>query len=164
MNVYLDDERQTPTGWVQVRWPDEAIKLLETENVEALSLDHDLGDAERGTGYDVILTTPTSGERRSSAFTRSYRWKRSSLSLAHALTGNPMRGPHGPSRSNRRHRVRRFRSPFRRPTATCEGSDREPTRGRFRFATRRPRRGRDHSETPMELVALRVADCNRHDD
>nr|WP_284508297.1 cyclic-phosphate processing receiver domain-containing protein [Caballeronia sp. NCTM5] len=36
-------------------WPQEAIRLLETGTVEELSLDHDLGDDERGTGYDVVL-------------------------------------------------------------------------------------------------------------
>lgn len=55
MKVYLDDERIAPEGWVQVRWPDEAIKLLQTGTVTHLSLDHDLGDDQRGTGYDVLL-------------------------------------------------------------------------------------------------------------
>ena len=30
-------------------------QLLKSENVEIISLDHDLGNDERGTGYDVIL-------------------------------------------------------------------------------------------------------------
>ena len=55
MRVYLDDERQTPAGWVRVFWPDEAIALLEAGGVTELSLDHDLGDDLRGTGYDVVL-------------------------------------------------------------------------------------------------------------
>ena len=55
MKVYLDDERQTPTGWVRVYWADEAIELLKTGEVTDLSLDHDLGDDERSTGYDVVL-------------------------------------------------------------------------------------------------------------
>ena len=55
MKVYLDDERVAPEGWHQVRWPDEAIRLLESGNVSEISLDHDLGDDERGTGYDVVL-------------------------------------------------------------------------------------------------------------
>ena len=55
MKVYLDDERKTPEGWVRTYWPDEVIRLLQTENVEEISLDHDLGDDDRGTGYDVIL-------------------------------------------------------------------------------------------------------------
>lgn len=55
MKVYLDDERQTPFGWTRVFWPDEAIALLEAGVVSEISLDHDLGDDECGTGYDVIL-------------------------------------------------------------------------------------------------------------
>lgn len=55
MRVYLDDERPTPEGWVAVRWPEEAIALLEGGQVVELSLDHDLGDDEHGTGYDVLL-------------------------------------------------------------------------------------------------------------
>lgn len=55
MKVYLDDERKTPDGWVRVYWPQEAIDLLKTGHVSELSLDHDLGDDTRGTGYDVVL-------------------------------------------------------------------------------------------------------------
>ncbi len=55
MKVYLDDERETPIGWTRVYWPDEAISLLESGQVDLISLDHDLGDDERGTGYDVVL-------------------------------------------------------------------------------------------------------------
>ena len=55
MRVFLDDERPTPEGWVRVWWPDEAIALLEGGEVTELSLDHDLGDDARGTGYDVVL-------------------------------------------------------------------------------------------------------------
>jgi hypothetical protein len=55
MKVFLDDERPTPAGWVRVYWPDEAIEWLKTGQVVALSLDHDLGDDERGTGDDVVL-------------------------------------------------------------------------------------------------------------
>jgi hypothetical protein len=55
MRVYLDDERVTPDGWTRTFWPDEVIALLKTGEVSELSLDHDLGDDERGTGYDVVL-------------------------------------------------------------------------------------------------------------
>jgi hypothetical protein len=55
MKVYLDDERTTPRGWVRVYWPEEAIELLKTGKVTEVSLDHDLGDDEHGTGYDVVL-------------------------------------------------------------------------------------------------------------
>jgi hypothetical protein len=54
MKIYLDDERPAPDGWVQARWPDEVIALLKTKEVSHLSLDHDLGDDQRGTGYDVL--------------------------------------------------------------------------------------------------------------
>lgn len=55
MNVYLDDERKTPENWVRVYSPNDAIELLATGQVERISLDHDLGDDTRGTGYDVVL-------------------------------------------------------------------------------------------------------------
>ena len=55
MKVYLDDERKTPDGWHRVYWPEEAIELLKRGKVTEISLDHDLGNDERGTGYDVIL-------------------------------------------------------------------------------------------------------------
>ena len=55
MKLFLDDEREAPEGWVRVRWPGEVIELLMTGQVTDLSLDHDLGDDKRGTGYDVVL-------------------------------------------------------------------------------------------------------------
>ncbi|MCH6257922.1 hypothetical protein MLD52_15290 [Puniceicoccaceae bacterium K14] len=55
MKIFLDDERSPPDGWRLVRWPDEAIELLKHGEVEEISLDHDLGDDHRGTGYDVVL-------------------------------------------------------------------------------------------------------------
>jgi len=55
MRIFLDDERATPEGWVRAYWPDEVIALLERGGVTEVSLDHDLGNDERGTGYDVVL-------------------------------------------------------------------------------------------------------------
>jgi len=94
MKVYLDDERIAPEGWTQTRWPDETIALLQTGTVTHLSLDHDLGDDKRGTGYDVLLwleqevvlnnfTPPASievhsanpaGKKRMQAAIESIRW------------------------------------------------------------------------------------------
>ncbi|WP_324741422.1 cyclic-phosphate processing receiver domain-containing protein [Pseudomonas veronii] len=54
MKVYLDDQRPAPVGWTRAYWPDEVIRLLRSRKVKVLSLDHDLGDDQRGTGYDVI--------------------------------------------------------------------------------------------------------------
>ena len=39
----------------RVFWPEEAIDLLQKYKVTELSLDHDLGNDYRGTGYDVLL-------------------------------------------------------------------------------------------------------------
>ncbi len=55
LKVFLDDERKTPAGWTRVYWPEEAIRLLKTGRVTEISLDHDLGDDDHGTGYDVVL-------------------------------------------------------------------------------------------------------------
>jgi hypothetical protein len=55
MRIFLDDERPTPQGWVRALWPQEVIALLKGGGVTEVSLDHDLGDDERGTGYDVVL-------------------------------------------------------------------------------------------------------------
>lgn len=55
MKIFLDDNRPTPEGWLRAYWPDEVISLLRTGQVEAVSLDHDLGDDRHGTGYDVIV-------------------------------------------------------------------------------------------------------------
>jgi hypothetical protein len=54
VKVFLDDERVAPPGWRQARWPDEVVELLLTGEVTHLSLDHDLGDDSKGTGYDVV--------------------------------------------------------------------------------------------------------------
>jgi len=55
LKIYLDDERRPPPGWLLVRWPEEVIALLMTCQVEALSLDHDLGDLDdERTGYTVL--------------------------------------------------------------------------------------------------------------
>ena len=51
MKVYLDDERFAPDGWQQARWPEDAIRFLETGMVTHISLDHDLGDDDRGLAW-----------------------------------------------------------------------------------------------------------------
>lgn len=60
MKIWLDDVREAPdSGWRVCRWPSEVISYLERgttyRDISHLSLDHDLGDDERGTGYDVLL-------------------------------------------------------------------------------------------------------------
>lgn len=54
MNVWLDDERPMPAGFdAHVRTAQEAIALIKSGQVRRISLDHDLGPPEAGTGYDV---------------------------------------------------------------------------------------------------------------
>ena len=56
MKIFLDDCRPTPNGWVRTYTPKGTIELLKCNEVEELSLDHDLGDDDGiGTGYDVLL-------------------------------------------------------------------------------------------------------------
>ena len=55
MKIWLDDERPCPNGWVSTRWPHEVIAHLQTGKVREISLDHDLGNDDVGTGYGVIL-------------------------------------------------------------------------------------------------------------
>lgn len=53
MKIFLDDERKPPPGWTLATDVDEAIHALQSEYVEEISLDHDLGAGE--TGYDALL-------------------------------------------------------------------------------------------------------------
>lgn len=55
MKLFLDDLRPAPDGWTHARTASEAITHLQRGGVTALSLDHDLGEAEAEvrTGYQV---------------------------------------------------------------------------------------------------------------
>lgn len=60
INIYLDDTRAAPDNFILVKTAHECIALLkklsrEQETCNILSLDHDLGDDDKGTGYDVLL-------------------------------------------------------------------------------------------------------------
>lgn len=56
MKVFLDDIRTPPDkDWVLVRYPNEVVDLILAGGVTHISLDHDLGNDDFGTGYDVIL-------------------------------------------------------------------------------------------------------------
>jgi hypothetical protein len=55
MKLWLDDERPTPDGWKLAHTARSAIEQLSWRTVTHLSLDHDLGLHENGTGYDVCL-------------------------------------------------------------------------------------------------------------
>ena len=54
--LYLDDEREAPKDWIRCYWPNQVIDLMKllTHRVSEISLDHDLGNDGKGTGYDVL--------------------------------------------------------------------------------------------------------------
>lgn len=43
VNLYVDDLRKCPDGFIIARSYDEAIEILNTSKINILSLDHDLG-------------------------------------------------------------------------------------------------------------------------
>ncbi len=54
LKIYLDDIRIEPENFdIRVETGEELIRILKTEKVDFLSLDHDLGEGM--TGYDVAL-------------------------------------------------------------------------------------------------------------
>ena len=58
MKLWIDDLRPAPEGWEHIHSVWEAIGtiLLEEEEIEIISLDHDAGDyAERGGDYIKLL-------------------------------------------------------------------------------------------------------------
>lgn len=54
VSVWLDDIRPMPSQYtIHAKTAEAAIDLLKRGNVISISLDHDLGLPENGTGYDV---------------------------------------------------------------------------------------------------------------
>jgi hypothetical protein len=58
INVYVDDLRDCPDGFRVARTFEEAVKLIENNEVDILTLDHDLGEDAEGkelqNGYDLV--------------------------------------------------------------------------------------------------------------
>lgn len=52
MRLWVDDERPAPEGWAWVESSAEAIRVLDTEHVESLSLDYCLKGSDTG---DMVL-------------------------------------------------------------------------------------------------------------
>lgn len=52
--LWLDDERPEPEGWVRVKTAQMAIIHLASGEFDEVSLDHDLGPDDAGTGYHVV--------------------------------------------------------------------------------------------------------------
>lgn len=56
MKIFLDDIRKAPEGYTLCSSPGEVIKLLKTrKDIKEVSLDHDLGEDEPRTGFDVLV-------------------------------------------------------------------------------------------------------------
>jgi len=55
-NLWIDDERPAPEGWVHLKDAATAICWLaiNLDRTEHISFDHDLGPPEAGTGYDIV--------------------------------------------------------------------------------------------------------------
>jgi len=53
IKLWLDDERPAPQGWVRVYRADDVVRILSLYPVEAVSLDHDLGEGMLE-GYHVM--------------------------------------------------------------------------------------------------------------
>jgi hypothetical protein len=58
INLYVDDLRDCPNGFIVARTIEEAIDYLKKYNVDILSLDHDMGEDGQGrlrkNGYDLV--------------------------------------------------------------------------------------------------------------
>ena len=58
INIYLDDLRDCPEGFMIAKTVEQAIYYLENFQIGILSLDHDLGADSLGellpTGYDLV--------------------------------------------------------------------------------------------------------------
>lgn len=53
--LWIDDIRTPPTGeWIWAKNYDDAIAQIFTGNFVRVSLDHDLGDENAKTGYDIL--------------------------------------------------------------------------------------------------------------
>lgn len=57
--MWLDDKRPAPEGYIWVKTAKEAIALLQEGQVTFASLDHDLGFG--GSGYDVVCFMERTG-------------------------------------------------------------------------------------------------------
>jgi hypothetical protein len=53
-NLWVDDLRKPPDGWVWAKNYSEAVPMIMTGEYRVVSLDHDLGDVDDYTGYDIL--------------------------------------------------------------------------------------------------------------
>jgi hypothetical protein len=61
MKLYVDDVRPIPDGWTGARTVEEAVRILESDSVEELSLDYMIGDSPENNFSPVarfVVTLP----------------------------------------------------------------------------------------------------------
>lgn len=54
MNLWVDDDKPEPEGWARARTYAAAIDALRRFRYDIVALDHDLGDDDSPTGYDIL--------------------------------------------------------------------------------------------------------------
>lgn len=72
VNLYLDDLRDCPEGFIVVRTFEDAVQAFQEHTINLLSLDHDLGEDAHGndlkTGYDFVKYFCENGLRASKIY------------------------------------------------------------------------------------------------
>ena len=62
INIFMDDMRYPPEGFTLAKDAIECRLLLLSNEVNILSLDHDLGDVDKETGYDLCKWLVSAGQ------------------------------------------------------------------------------------------------------
>jgi hypothetical protein len=87
IKLWVDDLRQEPADWVWAKTATEAIRILDTQDVEEVSLDHDITHSHpTDTGR---LFTPTACPETYEAVARFIAAKPGGIKRVHIHTANP---------------------------------------------------------------------------
>jgi len=54
MNLWIDDDKPAPEGWAVAKSYGAAVDLLRRFTYDTIAIDHDLGDDDSPTGYDIL--------------------------------------------------------------------------------------------------------------
>lgn len=54
MNLWVDDEKPEPEGWARARSYLDALNLLRRYQYDTVAFDHDLGEDDEPSGYDLL--------------------------------------------------------------------------------------------------------------
>jgi len=91
VNLWVDDCKPVPEGdeWAVARTYDAAVSLLQRFTYDVVALDHDLGDDDAPTGYDILLGMERGELRRPHVELRIISWNVSGVqrmkAAAHAM-------------------------------------------------------------------------------